>query len=323
MGLVDKQGSAEAITTHQANVVLPKGISKDRFWHIPFHKSDLIIKVGSASIMDNLVIASCRAGLGNRLKCLLSAMRLSPEVRIIWPKWRSVKAPFKYYFENDLEIEQAPKGAEIYRNWNFIVLPGDNWAEIRALSPLHDVAPSKAQGVYLEDMYDQMPQRIRDAFVAAARILKVEAGVQSIVDMVLAQLPSSYIGVHIRTWDDDSRKAVTYRIDSYLEAMRRFSGHTFLVCSDSVKCIQTVKAIFGGRALSREDFLMTDRGLLKEQWALVDMLLLGNAEEMIVTEASTFTEAGWFLSGARARVHVVRPTKEGYIALANYRRPQE
>lgn len=72
-----------------------------------------------------LVVSAETAGLGNRLKSWVSAMRIGSEARVCWPVNKNMPAGFGDLFANDCEIESVPPGATLYSSWRLAVLPED------------------------------------------------------------------------------------------------------------------------------------------------------------------------------------------------------
>jgi hypothetical protein len=71
------------------------------------------------------VVSAETAGLGNRLKSWVSAMRLGDDVRVCWPVNKYMPAAFGELFENDCAIAEVPAGAQVYASWRLAILNGD------------------------------------------------------------------------------------------------------------------------------------------------------------------------------------------------------
>lgn len=74
--------------------------------------------------MTEPVYAWGLGGLGNRIKALLSALRLSSCVAVVWPPEVDghFRARFGHLFLNDWEADHLPPaGARIQRSWQFLV----------------------------------------------------------------------------------------------------------------------------------------------------------------------------------------------------------
>src|SRR3954470_22743160 len=73
----------------------------------------------------SLVVSAETAGLGNRLKSWVSAMRLGSEARVCWPVNKYMPAKFGELFANDAAIDAVPRDALEYSSWRFAILPQD------------------------------------------------------------------------------------------------------------------------------------------------------------------------------------------------------
>src|SRR3954462_12172005 len=72
-----------------------------------------------------LVVSTETAGLGNRIKSWVSAMRLGDRACVRWAVTHNMPAEFGELFANDCAIPGVPAGATEYRSWRLAVLPGD------------------------------------------------------------------------------------------------------------------------------------------------------------------------------------------------------
>ena len=72
-----------------------------------------------------MVVSTEPAGLGNRIKSWVSAMRLGADVRVYWPLSPIMPARFGDLFANDCEVDEVPDGAREYVSWRLVILPED------------------------------------------------------------------------------------------------------------------------------------------------------------------------------------------------------
>jgi hypothetical protein len=77
------------------------------------------------SSQPTLVVSAETAGLGNRLKSWVSAMRLGTDVRVCWALNKHMPARFAELFDNDCAVDTVPPSATVYASWRFAVLPED------------------------------------------------------------------------------------------------------------------------------------------------------------------------------------------------------
>ena len=72
-----------------------------------------------------LVVSAETAGLGNRTKSWVSAMRLGERACVRWAVTNNMPATFGDLFVNDCELNDVPRGATEYCSWRLAVLPED------------------------------------------------------------------------------------------------------------------------------------------------------------------------------------------------------
>src|SRR5690349_24232968 len=73
-----------------------------------------------------VVVSTETAGLGNRIKSWVSAMRLGGDrARVLWTVNKNMPAEFQELFENDCAVSEVRVGAVEYCSWRLAVLPED------------------------------------------------------------------------------------------------------------------------------------------------------------------------------------------------------
>ena len=72
-----------------------------------------------------LIVSAETAGLGNRLKSWVSAMRISPHARVHWAVNDNMPATFVQLFATNHALDSIPDGATVYKSWRLVVLPED------------------------------------------------------------------------------------------------------------------------------------------------------------------------------------------------------
>src|SRR5574337_992945 len=72
-----------------------------------------------------LAVSTETAGLGNRIKSWVSAMRIGERACVQWAVTRNMPAAFHELFDNDCEVSAVPVGAREYCSWRLAVLPED------------------------------------------------------------------------------------------------------------------------------------------------------------------------------------------------------
>lgn len=239
----------------------------------------------SAEAGAGIVVSTESAGLGNRLKSWVSAMRLSPRARVVWPVTPNMPARFSDLFANDCEADAVPEGASVYSSWRLAVLPEDEahlpagfatvgagahpliravgkaWWKLRGcpddryrymLFPkTHSSRTTRADARHIDLEYGRIPQPIRDAYVPLFARIAVRPEIVERLDAWAAEvgIDARTVGVQIRTWRDDSRRHAKYHraaLGRLLRLMEREPEPTrFLAVADDDGVLKALVERFG------------------------------------------------------------------------------
>ena len=237
-----------------------------------------------------LVVSAETAGLGNRLKSWVSAMRLGDESRVYWEKTPNMPAGFPELFRNDCFVDEVPAGAAVYASWRLAVLPEDEahlprgfatvgggahplirglgkaWWSVTGrrtdryrymLFPKsHSRRSSRRDARHIDLEYGRIPQAIRDAYVPLFARIAVHPEIAGrAAEWATEHLGDDVIGVQVRTWRDDERRFRKY----HLPAVRRLgllldaaeASSRFLVVSDADEIVAELAARYGTRRVLR------------------------------------------------------------------------
>jgi len=230
-----------------------------------------------------LVVSTETAGLGNRIKSWVSAMRLGADARVRWSQNKNMPAAFGELFANDCSVAEVPAGAVEYCSWRLAVLPEDEaflpagFATVGAgAHPLlrgagkawwtltgrrsdryrymlfpkqHSRRSARADARHIDLEYGRIPQHFRDVYAPLFASIAAHASIAARVADFAGRLDDDVIGVQIRTWRDDPRRYRKY----HLPAVRRLAKlldaapkrSRFLVVSDADEIIADLAAGYG------------------------------------------------------------------------------
>ncbi len=282
------------------------------------------------------IVATCPAGLGNRIKCMISTIKRCDEIieigqdatpYLYWPinkecgceaedLFKSIY-PFKKIYKGELpvlEVEVYPEKVTINKSWKL------QTTNIREVDFKYHKLPSKDIAKFLPYFrFIEPAQDIQDA--AAAFINKhFESFVKGEV-----------VGVHIRKGDFkdlyDGRKDIS-KEDDFIERMTCLlevnPNYKFLLCTEDEGTENKFKEIFGEDTIIHFPKRFRDRNNtngIKE--AFVDMLLLSACPIIIGTFLSTFTELAWWFGRCRAQVYIPGADNKEAVAKVMAKLPQE
>jgi hypothetical protein len=177
----------------------------------------------------------------------------------------------------------------------------------------HSRRSTRRDARHIDLEYGRIPEQLRAAYVPIFAALQPQPEIAGRVAQWCAGMSDgSLIGVQVRTWRDDPRRYRKYHLPARARLLRLLRSESlqsrFLVVSDSDEFIDRLRAEFGSqrivsfdRSTRREDSWKSPEGIKED---LVDMLLLARCERLIASYLSTFSEAAWWLGGARAEVSV-------------------
>lgn len=257
----------------------------------------------------SLIVVTTRGGLGNKLKALVSALRLTDEVA-------TTDATFQVLLENDIPVlEGVPRHARAFSDWRFVLTPFDRLPHDFASVPIPergDPEPRIPLGRSIDFEYERVPPHLRAAFLAAFERLEVRPPILAAVDGVTAGWPPGTVAVHVRSWaGSEFRRRTLFDLDRFFHAVDRRAGAPLFVCADAPEVLDAFRRRYGSRVLpgAGDDETVGHSGHTDDERVLVraltDMLCLARADALVGTRLSTFTECAWWLGGCRQRLELV------------------
>ena len=265
------------------------------------------------------MIANNGSGLGNRIKAIVSCLRITESAKVIWEQVPGVfSCEFRDLFTNDMVVPKGTAGRK-YDSWRMIVLNSDpipnNFSIVTKdtdkIGRKFSFTDPNGRNIDLE--YNRIPQIVLDDCVEKLNLLKINQTVLDWVDEASKSFDQNTVSVHIRSWEDQDpdeeselRQKHFFKITNFIDEMMSYDKNTkFFVCSDSTSVIEKLKKIFGDRILtySRHSDLETSRSTRAgAQDDLAELLLLSKNKIIIGSYISTFTEMAWYFGGAKAKV---------------------
>ncbi len=242
------------------------------------------------STENQLVVSAETAGLGNRIKSWVSAMRLGTDVRVYWPVTPNMPAAFGDLFVSAGEIASVPPDALVYSSWRFAILPDDlahlpagfatvgagahpivrglgkGWWLLRGrpddryrymLFPKqHSRRSSRKDARHIDLEYGRIPDYFRSVYGPLFERIEVRPQILARVDSWAGEhVDEKVVGVQVRTWRDDPRRYRKYHLPAVQRLLRLLdaadSGTRFLVVSDSDEILPVLGERYGaGRVMS-------------------------------------------------------------------------
>lgn len=266
------------------------------------------------------VVSANALGLSNRIKCLLSAMRIAAQVdrpiAVHWPRNWACRCDFKDLFENDFLIfddetiasvkTSAERGKRfiVVDTWRLLMLPSEMATERK--NSLNE-SPS------LDFAYQDAPSNLKDAYLHQAKRLRPVKHVEDAASSFASHFDDSTIAVSIRSWPDCKERAdALFRIENVFRHLDAQSTSNFFVSCDSEVVLAAIRERYGDRVLTFPKRTGTNDRVspIGMQDILIDMLLLGRCRHLIASYLSTYPETAWWLGGAGAKVTLIEDPED-------------
>jgi len=231
-------------------------------------------------------------GLCNRIKSLISALRLDKAARIYWKKNHKTFCQFSDLFKNDIEINYIPEDAYLYDSWRFCIIKNGT---------LYIPEDEKE---YYDFKYNEVDNSVKIEIKDIIKGFVFNDYVQSQVNNF--EMPADCISVQIRTWHEKPHleRYRNYDINNYFEVVDKLDGRPVFVTSDHKKPVHIMTKRYGNRIITypkRTNF--GDRNTARGMQDIMVDLLLSSKNNIIVGDAlSTFTEMSWFFGGYKTRI---------------------
>ena len=270
------------------------------------------------------IISMCPAGLGNRIKCMISTIKMRERVchyepdcgatYVYWPVNKQCGCKFDDIFEpfiREIALDKISKKDILNKSWK--LLSGDKEFDFK---------------------YNNLTQKEKDEFSPYFKFIKPKREIEDTAWAFMNKYKESFdkgevIGVHIRKGDFsglyDGRQHISTEdkfISKIYDLLILNENYKFLICTEDEETENTFRDIFGNAIIN---FPKRYRGRntpnsIKE--AFVDMLLLSKCNIILGTFLSTFTEVAWWLGGCKAQVVIVGGEDKEAVAEVLSKLPQ-
>lgn len=285
--------------------------------------------------MSKRIISICPGGLCNRLKCLISCLRISDkynrELAINWPKNWACGAEFNELFDNhiksisidELEKIEREKNYFFYTDRNNLILPNrekevitDTWRfclfEEEVSSGFSREVPPKF-GESIDFEYDRIPKKVKRKILSEINKIKIKKEILKIVeDFSKKNNVSESIGLHIRRGDIVNSKDGWGKIsdeEKFIGKIKQIlissPNQTFFLATDSTETEKIVKEMFGKNIVTYSKKVVKRDSPASVIESLIELLILAKTKKIIGTYQSTYTELAWWFGGANKEIQIL------------------
>lgn len=235
-------------------------------------------------------------GLSNRIKTIISAVRMYDEVRTV------VEAD-SYIFP---QIKLVNDSINPIIDWRLRVLPEEEYLieDYKTIDLLYENTPK-----YFVNLYNDIIDR-----------LEINSDIVEYVNDFTKEWNSDVLGVHIRTWHSDYPRNMWHDNFLFEQEIDKFqSDRKIFLCSDNPQTVDYFKNKYGERIITYPQRLHeSSLGSINifDQYqnnvqlvvdGFIDCLILSKCNTIIGTFCSTFTEVAWWLGKCEAKVIIPKP----------------
>ena len=274
-----------------------------------------------------MINAHTHGGLGNRLKCIASCLKLKKEyklpINIIWKRVPYVcNCKFTDLFENEMKanISYGNKIIEYpfkpFTCWRLYVSEKDEIPDNFRHIIKKDITGVYLHGdinftKYIDLEYNRIPHNIKTQYINFFKSLKLNKELQKKVDRFSnTYFNEKTISVHIRRWSYnmslENKRSKHIKIENFVNEMKKYKNNNFFLATDDEKIKYYLKIIFNKKLIMYTRNDMTNRNS-KEcmQNDLIELYLLTKNNIFIGSQVSTFTEVAWYLGGCTKNIIII------------------
>lgn len=179
----------------------------------------------------------------------------------------------------------------------------------------HSRRGTRADARHIDMEYGRIPEHFRHVYGPLFERMIVRPEIARQVDeWARDNLDDDVIGIQVRTWRDYAHRHNKYykpsvkRLARLMHDAEADTDTRFFVVSDSDEIVPSLQQQYGEsrvlhypRRTARNSSRQSVDGTTED---LIDMLLLSRTRSLFASYLSTFSEAAWWLGGAKARVRV-------------------
>ena len=248
-----------------------------------------------------MIICDAVGGLNNRLRCLVSCMRIDNNVKLVWPVktsnvwlWCSFKDLFRNDFEefqNKNECVKKYPDLKVYSDFKFIKL--NNEIDINHM------------------IGDDVPKDIKLSVVEQINKLKPVEYIDTKVNLFKQKFNKKTITVSVRTYKDAKRNynsnGIFFDISKIFDAMDEHTESNFFVTCDHQDTFKEIFERYPDRIIytPKRTFFGDYKSVAGIQDSVIDLLLGGLNNHIIGTQGSSFCDMQWWFGGAKASVNYI------------------
>jgi len=255
-----------------------------------------------------MIICEAIGGLNNRIRCLVSAMRMSDEVKLIWTVKEAnvwLWCGFEDLFENEIEVFRSKNDClrkypkmSVYSSFEFIKLPDDSM-DINNLD--------------YDNWGNDIPNNIKESVLTQVNNLRPIKYIRDFVKEYESNFDDDTITFSIRTWKDAERNISSngrfFDINKVFGEMdkSKYAQSRFFVTCDHQDTFDEILDRYGDKIIytPKRTFFGDYKTLEGIQDSVVDLLLGGKNKLIVNSKHSSYCDMQWWFGGAKADIKIL------------------
>lgn len=283
--------------------------------------------------IDSPIISITDSGLGNRIKSMMSVMKMSNDYYIYWPKNKCFSCSFSDLFNMNKNINKLPlikiyyhnfkilNNFEIYKS-SYLYLSKEDKKKVFFKKKFFN--PKKQSFIYLNGdcsidfLYEKIPYELKISYLDVIKKIHFNEKVINFVNNFYEKNKSSFEnGIQIRSWIDDPRYNSLYdknKVFSYIYDLVNTTSNKIFITTDMKNILDEVNLLYPDRFcfFPRETYsIHQSKSVLDDKrhsfYDLIDILLLSKCRNIHGSYLSTFCEVAWWLGQCKSKVNIINP----------------
>lgn len=282
--------------------------------------------------MGKCIISANTCGLGNRIKCLISSMRIaqrySLKLKLFWPKNDHCHCDFEDLFQDKIEqidekAFQELSGSPLYgkikesesrftcpqqktiinSSWRLLLFPGE-------ICPTKFVWPWPLpiyDGKGIDFKYNSIPISLRQDILSFIHRLAPQPNILKEVEGVAQDFDKDTVSIHVRTWQDphlNIGRCSLFDIQNVFKVLDKEAKGRFFVACDFKEVMEEIVNRYGKRVLLNplDTFEHSRSSVEGMKVSLINLLLLTRSKKLITSYLTTYSELAWWWGGCTEHV---------------------
>ena len=256
-----------------------------------------------------LIISEPIGGLNDRLKFLVSCMRIDENIKLIWPyKTHEVwlQCSFEDLFINNFEVFNNKE--ECYSKYDGVkYYSGSQFMKV-------DRDDITVNGFSMNNWGNSVPKKQKSSILKQINNLKPSRYIQDIVDKFKSKFDDNVVTVSIRSFLDAKRNIGSngkyFDIETIFSAMDNelYNEKTFYVTCDHQETFEKIFDRYKDRILytPKRTYFGDYKTVEGTQDCVIDLILGGQPKHILSTNGSGFCEMQWWFGGGNSTIEIMR-----------------